>query len=107
MIFQIWNSKRYDENMKVKGREMVAFVRLCWCFRVQQRSSGLTFDWGSFHVILPTGLVWRHMILITSVTVLLVPHDLFLPTILIAEFTQISRTQATIDTHDGKMVVGL
>jgi hypothetical protein len=48
MIFQIWNSKRYDENMKVKGREMVAFDRLCWCFRVQQRSSGRTFDWGKF-----------------------------------------------------------
>jgi hypothetical protein len=47
------------------------------------------------------------MILITSVTVLLVPHYLFLPTILIAEFTQISRTQSAIDTHDGKMVAGL
>jgi hypothetical protein len=82
MIFQIWNSKRYDENMKVKGREMVAFVRLCWCFRVQQRSSGLTFDWGSFHVILPTGLVWRHMILITfcnssSCTTLFIPASHF------------------------------
>ena len=86
---------------------MVAFV--CWCFRGIRGTAkvkradiwlGEIFTWYS------TGLVWRHMILITSLRVLLVPHYLFLPIISIAEFSQISRTQATIDTHDGNMVVG-